>query len=228
MGPRDAERNVSDSGPVQLTKSLSPYSSSALPKQQNEQLVTPSEMGQPLSSRPDSQNDAAEQIRSLEGLNPAGPDLFALAINKSQKQPLQTTPEGSQNVSSAKQPSRFKTQFKMVIHASHDRLATRIAKLDTGSKFNVISQDVIEELGMTMEPYSGLEVNPIGDPIMPIGTVKQEWHIMTRMKTYSTEFLVFRADQTRSFDMLLSEDEIARIGFYKVNDEVWFLDQAEG
>lgn len=114
----------------------------------------------------------------------------------------------------------------MVIHASHDRLATRIAKLDTGSKFNVISHDVIEELSMKMGSYSGPEVNPIGEgpPIMPIGTVRLEWHIMTRKKTYSTEFLVFRAHQSTSFDMLLSEDEIATIGFYKVNDEVWFLD----
>lgn len=115
----------------------------------------------------------------------------------------------------------------MVIHASHDNLGTRIAKLDTGSKSNVISQDVVNELGMTMEPYSGLEVNPIGEPIMPIGTVKLEWHIMKRKKTYNTEFLVFHADQAKSFDMLLSEDEIARIGFYKVNDEVWFLDTAD-
>lgn len=114
----------------------------------------------------------------------------------------------------------------MIIHAPQNRFGTRIAILDTGSKVNVVSQDVVNELGMTMEPYSGPDVTPIGKPIKPIGRLRLEWHIMKRKKTYRTEFLVLRADHARSFDILLSQGEVARIGFYKINGAVWFLDTA--
>lgn len=137
-------------------------------------------------------------------------------------------PPDSYTASGQKQdrPPEFKTMCMAVIHVSQDRLGMRIAKLDTASDVNVISQNVVLELDIEMEPYSGPEVVPIGKPVKPIGTVKLEWHIAKRKKTYTTDFLVFRADQAKSFDMLLSEAEIKKIGFYKVDSEIWCLSKA--
>lgn len=222
LNPTLDESRVPDSGPTQMEESLSSYSSSAPHKPQNERLGERSETSQILASQASLQPDVAEQTTSTEDVNPVRPAVYTVGIEDPQGQ-LQTAPETSLDVGSVDPKSKFKTQFKMVIHAPQDSFRTRIAKLDTASDVNVVSQDVVDELGITMNPYSGSKVTPVGEPIMPIGTVSLEWHIATRKKTYNTEFLVFHADLTKSFDMLLSEVEIARIGFYKNNDEVWHL-----
>lgn len=170
------------------------------------------------------QHDLAEQATSQESVNPFEPDVYTAGIEDSRGQLLRIAPERSQNDSSVDQSSKFKTQFNMVIHPSQNRIGTRVAKLDTASKVNVLSEDVVNELGMTMEPYLGRDVFPIGKPVRPMGTVRLEWHIMKRTKTYNTEFLVFNSDLSKDFDVLLSEGEIARIGFYRKNSDVWFLD----
>lgn len=223
LEPRLAESHVSDSDSSGTREPLLSDSSSAPHKQQNEHLGRPSETGQDLPSQAVLQRDVAEQATNQEDANPIGPDVYTVGIEDSQGQLLQTAPEISQNDSSGDQSSKFKTHFKMVIHASQGPTRTRIAKLDTGSKVNVVSQDVVNDLGMTMDPYIGLDVSPIGKPVRPKGTVRLEWHIMNRAKTYNAEFLVFAADLSEGFDVLLSEDEIARIGFYKINSDVWFL-----
>ena len=220
---RLAVSHVSDSDSTGTKEPSPSYFSSAPHKQQNEPLGRPSETGQVLPSQAVLQHDVAEQATSQENANPFGPDVYTVGIEDSQEQLHRTAPERSQNDSSVDQSSKFKTQFNIVIHASQDRNRRRIAKLDTASKVNALSEDVVKELGLTMEEYSGSDVFPIGDPVRPIGKVKLEWHIMKRTKTYNTEFLVFTSDLSRGFDVLLGEDEIAKIGFYKKNNDVWFL-----
>lgn len=178
-----------------------------------------------MPSQASLQHDVAEQKKSTEDVNPVKPAVYPLEIEDPQGQ-LPTAPETSEDVGSV--DPKFKTLFKMVIHASPNNISTRISKLDTGSDVNVISQDVVEELGMTMNPYSGPPVSPIGKSIMPIGTVSLEWHVMKFKKTYKTDFLVFQADLTQGFDVLLGESEIKKIAFYKVNGDVWHLGKTDG
>lgn len=224
LEPRPAESHVSNSNSTGTKEPLPSYSSSAPHKQQKEPLGRPSETDQVLPSQAVLQHDLAEQATSQESVNPFEPDVYTAGIEDSRGQLLRIAPERSQNDSSVDQSSKFKTQFNMVIHPSQNRIGTRVAKLDTASKVNVLSEDVVNELGMTMEPYLGRDVFPIGKPVRPMGTVRLEWHIMKRTKTYNTEFLVFNSDLSKDFDVLLSEGEIARIGFYRKNSDVWFLD----
>lgn len=223
LKPRLAESHVSDSDSTGTKEPLPSDSSSAPHKQQNEPLGRPSETDQVLPSQAVLQHDLAEQATSQESVNPFEPDVYTAGIEDSRGQLLRTPSERSQNDSSVDQSSKLKTQFNMVIHAPQDRIGTRVAKVDTGSDVNVVSEDVVKELDMTMKPYLGRDVFSIGKLVRPLGTVRLEWHIMKRTKTYNTEFLVFAPDMSRDFDVLLSEDEIAKVGFYINNSKVWSL-----
>lgn len=226
-----AKSSMPDSGPSRKEESLVLRSSSPPQKKQDERLGRPSEVSQILGSQAISQSNIAEQTTSQEDFHPVGPDVCTLGIEDSQRQPLGIATDISQNPSSVEQPPKFKTQFLMAIHESQDLTHSsgmRIAKVDTGSKVNCISHDVVKDLDMILRPYSGPAVHPLGKPVMPMGTVKLEWHIMKRTKTYNSEFLVFDSELSRGFDVLLSEDEIAKIGFYIVNNKVWFLDTEGG
>lgn len=217
-----AGSNVPDLGDTQMTESFSSYSSSAPHKQQTCQLGRRSETDQLLPSQALLQPDFAELIEHQEDVNSIGTGLYAVKTEDSKGQVVHTAPENAQHVSPVDHSSKFKTQFKLVIHTSQDQTNIRLAKVDTGSKVSAISEDVVNELGMIVEPYDGPKILPLGPPIEPLGQVRLEWHVMKFTKTYNTVFLVFPANLTKDFDMLLSEDEIARIEFYKVNEKVWF------
>ena len=120
-------------------------------------------------------------------------------------------------------PSSWKTQFKMVIHLPKDGSKTRIAKLDTGSRVDVVSKPVADALGMKMEPYYGKDVVPLGGIMRPLGELTLDWHVMGKSITYTTTFLVLDSEE---FDVLLSDETIGRIGFYTVNNVIWYLNKA--
>lgn len=121
-------------------------------------------------------------------------------------------------------PSEFKTMFNMVIHLPGDQCKTRVAKLDTGSSVDVLSQSVVDALGMELESYYGPPIAPLGTALhRPIGQLRLEWHVMGKKKTYITNFLVLDRDSTRGFDALLSETTIRDVGFYTVNHDVWHI-----
>lgn len=77
--------------------------------------------------------------------------------------------------------AKLRTMLKMVIHLPGDKTKIRLAKLDTGSKVNVLSQDVAKDLSTEMEPYpedgkvEGLA--PLGEPIRPWGTLTFDWNV---------------------------------------------------
>ncbi|KAG7004789.1 hypothetical protein G7Y79_00023g053730 [Physcia stellaris] len=118
-------------------------------------------------------------------------------------------------------PSEFKTMFNMVIHLPGDKCKTRVAKLDTGSSVDVLSQSVVDALEMELESYYGPPIAPVGTALhRPIGQLRLEWHVMGKKKTYITNFLVLDRDSTRGFDALLSETTISDVGFYTAANDV--------
>ena len=118
----------------------------------------------------------------------------------------------------------FKSMFKIVIHEPKGDSTTRVAKLDTASAVDVLSKSVADVIGRTIDPYDGEDIAPLGDKIKPLGQITLDWHVMNKgVRTYTTTFLVLDTDR---FDALLGEDTIAKIGFYKVNNDVWYLRKA--
>lgn len=121
---------------------------------------------------------------------------------------------------------KWKTQFYMMIHVpGGDSLKMCLCKLDTGSSVDALSEQVVKDLGVPMRPYLGPKVTPLGDPIQPIGQLTLHWNVRKRDKTYKTDFVVLDDHSSRGFDALLSDKEIGRIGFYTVNDTVWYVDR---
>ena len=115
-------------------------------------------------------------------------------------------------------PSTWKAQFKMVIHLPNGGEERRIAKVDVGSSFDVVSKSVADALGMKMESYDGGDIKPLEETLRPLGLLMLDWHVMGKWKTYRTMFLVLERDD---FDVLLSGQTFGKIGFFKVNSRVW-------
>ena len=118
----------------------------------------------------------------------------------------------------------------MVIHTgiAGKEISVRIAKLDTASDIDVISEMVVTELGMSMESYSGPPCAPLGGPLVhPIGEVELEWHAYQKTKTYTTRFAVLENDHSRYFDGLLGHKTIGKIGFYDRNKNVWVFQKTD-
>ena len=169
---------------------------------------------QPVSSQPiDGQGEAYRDVDSFEFERTLPPEA--------------EEPRTFQDAAYRAPPTQFKTTFKMVLHTPDGRSGTRIGKLDTGSSVDLISQKVMETLCIKMEPYRGPDLTPIGPNIKPLGSIKLDWHVAKRKKTYTTTFVVLNASLTEGFDILLSEDTIKEVGFYKVDDSVFFLQVAE-
>lgn len=125
---------------------------------------------------------------------------------------------------SASRGAGWKSWFYMGILVPHKEAKAAIAKLDTGAKVDVISEDTVKRLEVGMEVYEGPNVRPVGtSTIRPIGKVKLLWHVQGRHKTRETTFQVLDKDSTQGFDVLLSEDTIEEVGFYRVNNNVWLL-----
>ena len=125
-------------------------------------------------------------------------------------------------------PPGWKTMVKMVIHQSNkEQFKIRIAKLDTGSWFDVLSESVANDLGMKWETYDGADLAPLGPNIKPLGQLTLDWHVIGKLKTYTTTFVILDNHTTRGFDALLSDDTIGKIGFFVVNPEVFYAGKAK-
>ncbi|KAL9613239.1 MAG: hypothetical protein Q9167_002199 [Letrouitia subvulpina] len=121
----------------------------------------------------------------------------------------------------------FRTTFMMVIHKPNGQTLNRVAKLDTAAGENVISQQVVDKLGIPVNDYTGRHLLPVGDPIYPKGRVSLEWHAAGKSVTYKTSFAVLQTSLCKHFDILLSEKEIRKIGFFKVDNTIFFLDSSD-
>lgn len=133
--------------------------------------------------------------------------------------------EAAGKSTSASGSKDWRTQFYMTVHTPGGAIKTHICKIDTASKVNILSQQLVTRLGMTMEPYEGGSVAPLGGGlIQPIGKLTLDWHVLGRIKTYETNFVVLDDESTKDIDALISEDTVGKIGFYLINDAVWFCD----
>ena len=100
----------------------------------------------------------------------------------------------------------------------------RRAKLDTGASVDVMSQAVVKTLDVEMDDYDGPPIKAFGNTyIKPLGQVKVDWHVSQKYKTYTSQFVVFDDSLTEDFDVLLGDNTIKRVGFFKRNHAVWIL-----
>lgn len=118
----------------------------------------------------------------------------------------------------------WKTVLYMIIHLPDGRKKMNLAKLDTAAAINILNVEILERLELPMEEYHGGDISPLGDPIRPLGQVTLDWHIKAMSKVYTTTFAVLDSQATRGFDALLGCRTIGEIGFYTVNESVWFFD----
>ncbi|KAL8851885.1 MAG: hypothetical protein Q9221_003208 [Calogaya cf. arnoldii] len=116
--------------------------------------------------------------------------------------------------------------FYMVIPGM-ERNEVRVTCLDTGADIDVISHQVVEDLGLQTEEYTGGIIRPLGSTYQPEGQVTLSWHVSGFSKTYTTTFVVFNEKYSKDFDILLGRFTIQKIGFYKKDTNVWFS-SAEG
>lgn len=194
-------------------------------EQPEEHIARPLETAQILPV-PDILEPVFTEQTQIQGkLDSDRPIVQTLELASSQ-QPQRTAASTLQNVVHLPQPYDFKTTFRMVIHRADNQVAQRVFKLDTASMVNVISEQVVTSLGLAMKPYDvdGPSIAPLGPPIRPVGEIEIDWHIACREKTYTTKFAVLDNSLTKDFDVLLGVDTIKEIGFYKVNNAVWFGD----
>lgn len=134
---------------------------------------------------------------------------------------LEEEPNASQNPAAFLQQSKLRTQFLIRFYKDNgEDSATRMAQLDTGSKVNIISREIIDVIGKPMKDYSGPPLKPLGPHIIPIGEIELDWHVAKYPKTYTHNFLVF---DNLPLDVLLGEKTIADVGFYKEDRGVFFL-----
>lgn len=221
-GRETAVRKIDNVGFGCRKASTSPWSPLQVYKQPEEQVARPSDTAQPLPVSDTSQPVFTEQTRSQGDLDTDRPTLHTLEVANSQ-QP-QRTSSHLEDVVHLPQPCEFKTTFRMVIHLADNHVAQRVGKLDTASKVDVISKQVVTSLGLAMGPYNGPIIAPLGPPIHPVGEIQIDWHVAGRCKTYTTNFAVLDESLTKDFDALLSVDTIKEVGFYKVDNTVWLAD----
>lgn len=133
---------------------------------------------------------------------------------------------GSSRASSLESPGKLRTSFKMVIDRPGHKSSIRVAKLDTGSKVDVMSEDVAKSLGLSIETYIGRSLQPVGPKgtaLNPIGKSIINWHARGFYKTYRTEFLVLDSTCTQDFDILIGEHTIDEYNLLQDNKSVFWL-----
>lgn len=121
----------------------------------------------------------------------------------------------------------LRTIVMMVIHKLDGQTLNRVAKLDTGAEENIISQQVVDKLGLVVHEYTGGPLQSVGSSIFPKGRVSFEWHVARKTKTYNTSFAVLPTSLCDHFDILLSAEEIEKIGFFKVDNTIFFLTSSD-
>lgn len=86
-----------------------------------------------------------------------------------------------------------------------------------------MSQKVFSALNMKMDAYEGPPIRGLKESIKPLGQVKVDWYVIGKTKTYTDDFVVLDDSLTKSFDILLGDPTIERVGFYKRDENVWIL-----
>ncbi|KAL8992469.1 MAG: hypothetical protein Q9188_007575 [Gyalolechia gomerana] len=115
------------------------------------------------------------------------------------------------------------TTFLMAIHGPEGKTIMHVAKLDTGSKQNLISRKLTTSIGLRVEAYTGLALQPIGALISPTAQVTFDWHVSERQPVHRTTFTILEETSHLGFDILLSEQEIQKHRFYVRNHEVFYI-----
>lgn len=115
------------------------------------------------------------------------------------------------------------TTFLMAIHGPEGKMIIHVAKLDTGSKQNLISRKLVTSIGLRVEAYTGLALLPIGPPVCPKGQVTFDWHVSGKESFYETTFIILE-DPHHGFDILVSEPEIQKHRFFSRNHDVYYSD----
>ena len=118
------------------------------------------------------------------------------------------------------QDGDFVSVFTMVIHRPDASGSRRMALLDSGSAQSAICQQVVNELRLTVEPYLGPPLRPVGPLIHPRSQTTVDWHVDGKNRVYRTSFAVLDDHLCETFDVLLCKNEIRRLGFHVVNGEV--------
>lgn len=128
--------------------------------------------------------------------------------------------------SHSEQSTEWMTIVSMAISASDGSSLFRLGMLDTASAVNAIAEEVVSDIGMEMESYDGPDICALGVYATPIGTVKVQWHVAGRAKTYTTSFRVFPDELARGFDVLLGGSFIKKHKFLLRNEDVFFIELA--
>ena len=117
------------------------------------------------------------------------------------------------------------TTFLMAIHAPSGKTIIHVAKLDTASRQNLISRRLTSSIGLEIEAYKGPALQPIGPSFSPADGVTIDWHVSGRPTIHRTDFAVLDElpGVALDFDILLSEHEIQKVGFYRRNCEVFYI-----
>lgn len=142
------------------------------------------------------------------------------SVPANETQPLDATslPSAPSAYSGAR---NFKRIFRMAIHQPKQRF--RMCCLDTGADTDVISLDVVEELGLKKDAWEGGKLYPLGEALTPEWQVTFDWHVAEFPKTYNSTFAVLDKKHSRDFDVLLGHKTIEEIGFWIKNGRVWIL-----
>ncbi|KAL8917294.1 MAG: hypothetical protein Q9172_005920 [Xanthocarpia lactea] len=114
----------------------------------------------------------------------------------------------------------FERVFYMIIHLN-DHTAQRVTCLDTESDLDVMSHQVVVDLGLQPEKYTGAQVKPLGGSYAPEGQITLDWHVLGFLETYTTTFAIFNDQYSEGFDILLGRHTIKKIGFYQKDGDVW-------
>ncbi|KAI4151524.1 MAG: hypothetical protein L6R39_002011 [Caloplaca ligustica] len=185
---------------------------------------------EPGSEKPDVQQESSQTLAAGQDIRPRGESgleaMEAGAVVGGQAvgtiEPREPDDAVDPPTNTSDIPT-FRRMFRMVLHRDNDQTAQRVVCLDTGATLDVISLDVVNELGLKKEPYLGGEVKPLGEPIRPEWQVSFDWHVCNKSKTYTSTFVVLNEQLSRDFDVLLGYTTIERIGFFRPNDEIWFM-----
>ncbi|KAL8729767.1 MAG: hypothetical protein Q9181_004884 [Wetmoreana brouardii] len=118
----------------------------------------------------------------------------------------------------------------MVIHRPEEKIVQQVAKLDNGSAENLITRRFASSLGLQVSDYFGPQLRVIGSLFLPGGVVSFNWHASGKKRIYTTTFLVLEEHQSQglNFDILLSGDEIDKVGFYAKNTWVFSVIRSNG
>ncbi|KAL8635630.1 MAG: hypothetical protein Q9226_009336 [Calogaya cf. arnoldii] len=169
---------------------------------------------------PTQQNHVLEASANREVASPAAIGIQILNT------PGARTPEQPSSPRDTSPQRWFERVFYMVF-LGMGKNEVRVTCLDTCADIDVISHQVVKDLGLQTEEYTGGIVRPLGSTYHPEGQVTLSWHVSGFPKTYTTTFVVFNEQYSKDFDILLGRFTIQRIGFYQKDPNVWFS-SAEG